>query len=315
MATSDIHLDVATAQRLVAPADPSLRVSAVAALTGGQNSAVFQIDTEDGTSLVIKVYSDTFHWKMQKELFVYGQLQADDVSAPVPTILASDDTRKVLPQNVLIMTKLEGVHLLSILDHIDADALVDLNRQIGSILRALHEVAFDSFGYVGTDGIVEPHPTNFDYMTLQFEKKAREFVELGGDRSLVDGITRYVAEREELFRACSRAAFCHNDCHYGNVLVLPEDGTYRVSGLLDFENVLAGDPLLDLAKTYCYAPRPTKAELAALVEGSGIADSGWREAIDLYVLYHLLELWDWFASQGPQDSLADIARSIASLIT
>jgi len=258
----------------------------VAALAGGQNSAVFEVEAEDGASAVIKVYSDAFHWKMQKEVFVYGRLRAEGVSAPVPAILAADDTKAVLPQNFLVMTKLDGVHLLSILDQVDPDALVGLNGQIGSILGSLHEVTFDAFGYVGTDGIVEPHQTNLDYMTFQFDKKSREFAELGGDSDLVDGITRYVADREELFRNCPRAVFCHNDCHYGNVLVIPEDGAYRVSGLLDFENVLAGDPLLDLAKTYCYAPHPSEAALAALVAGSGLATTSWREAIDLYVLYH-----------------------------
>jgi len=123
-------------QRLVAAADPYFRVGRVAALTGGQNSAVFEVEAEDGSSLVIKIYSDNFHWKMQKELFVYGRLQADDVSAPVPTILASNDTRTVLSHNVLIMTKLDGVHLLSILDELDADAmLISTGRSARSSAR------------------------------------------------------------------------------------------------------------------------------------------------------------------------------------
>jgi hygromycin-B 7''-O-kinase len=97
------------------------------------------------------------------------------------------------------------------------------------------------------------------------------------------------------------------------VLVVPEPGGLRVTGLLDFENVLAGDPLLDLAKVHCYSPRRSEALLAALVEGYGRLRDGWREALDLYVLYHWLELWDWFASLGQTESLDAIAAEMRLL--
>jgi aminoglycoside phosphotransferase (APT) family kinase protein len=77
--------------------------------------------------------------------------------------------------------------------------------------------------------------------------------------------------------------------------------------------VVAGDPLLDLAKTYCYSRRRSEPMLAALAAGYGDLRDGWRDAVDLYVLYHLLELWDWFAATGHTAPLASIAEEMRML--
>lgn len=315
MTLEGFDLDVATADRVVALAGPGFRTDAIVRLTGGGNSAVFEVRSREGRSLVVKVYSDLFHWKMEKEVFVYGHVRQHALAAPVPAILAADDSKTLLSQNVLVMTKLDGEHVDSLIDDLDELALIGINQQIGAILAALHEISFDAFGYVGTDGVVDGHPTNLDYMRLQFEKKLREFDEHGGDPELRRNIERYVADREELLAAPSRPVFCHNDCYYGNVLVLPERDSWRVSGLVDFENVLAGDPLLDLAKTHCYArERRSEATLAALTAGHGDLPTNWREALELYVLYHWVELWDWFAYLGTDDPLAGLSRDMRQLV-
>ena len=314
MTVEQVDLDLAAAQRLVALGDTTLRAEAVTRLTGGGNSAVFEVRAADGRAVVVKVYSDLLHWKMEKEVFVYDRLRQQNLDVPVPAILAVDDSKTLLSQNVLVMTKLDGEHVHSILDQLDEQELMAINRQIGAILRGLHEVSFDEFGYVGTHGIVQPHRTNLDYMRFQFAKKLREFDDLGGDAALRRGIELQVGEREDLLADCARPAFCHNDCHYGNVLVLPESNGWRVSGLLDFENVLAGDPLLDLAKAHCYSRRRSEKTLAALVGGYGAVRASWREAIDLYVLYHWVELWDWLAAVGQTESLAGIADEMRLLI-
>jgi aminoglycoside phosphotransferase (APT) family kinase protein len=232
---------------------------------------------------------------------------------PLPEILAADDSKALLPHNFALMTKREGRHVLSLLDELSDLELEEVNRQVGVILRRLHDVTFDAFGYVGVSGVVEPHATNADYMTFQFEKKLREFDRLGGDPKLLHQAERYVRERSDLLIDCLCASLCHDDCHEGNVLVLANDDHWRVSALLDFENAVAGDPLLDLAKTHCYARRPSEARLNALVEGYGEVRYGWREAIDLYAVYHLLELWDWFAHIDVTEPLPGIAAQLRQL--
>jgi aminoglycoside phosphotransferase (APT) family kinase protein len=255
--------------------------------------------------VVLKIYSERFEWMLRKELFVYERLR--EASVPAPSVVAADES-----QRMLALTKLDGV-MVGSLGELEESVLCDINRQIGRMLAALHEVELDEFGYVGVGGVVDGHATNLDYMRFQFAKKLREFVELGGDADLATSVERYAASREELLEGCERPSFCHNDCHYANVLVLPAEGGWRISGLIDFENTVAGDPLLDLAKTHCYARHRSETTLAALVEGHGGARVGWRETVDVYVVYHLVELWTWFASIARPDPLGGIAGRLRDL--
>ena len=80
----DFALDAATADRVVALAEPGFRTASIARLSGGSNSAVFEVRSSVGRVLVLKVYSDLFHWKMEKEVFVYEQMRQHRLAAPVP---------------------------------------------------------------------------------------------------------------------------------------------------------------------------------------------------------------------------------------
>jgi hygromycin-B 7''-O-kinase len=79
---------------------------------------------------------------------------------------------------------------------------------------------------------------------------------------------------------------CHNDVHEGNVLVAPAGDGWRVTGFDEFAGLLAG-----------YGPLPA----------DGLA------RIELYRLYHALELWDWFAEIGDTGPLDGIAADIREL--
>jgi hypothetical protein len=62
------EFDLATATAIVRPR----RARSVERLTGGGgNSAIFEIGCSDGSAVIVKVYSDLLHWKLEKEVFVY----------------------------------------------------------------------------------------------------------------------------------------------------------------------------------------------------------------------------------------------------
>ncbi|MFL5936876.1 MAG: hypothetical protein ACJ76U_08520, partial [Gaiellaceae bacterium] len=84
------------------------------------------------------------------------------------------------------------------LDLANAGELATINRQVGALLRVLHDVRFEAFGYVDGTGVVSPHETNLGYMRFHFAKKLREFETFGGDLALVSAIERHVAAHEEL---------------------------------------------------------------------------------------------------------------------
>lgn len=259
-------------------------------------SEVDLVTFSDGERVVIKRAPEEWHWSIEKEVFVYG-LVAGAVDVPVPEVLGSPEP------GMLALAHVDGGGTAGI-------ATVDLYRQIGALLARLHTVHLDAFGYVGAHGVVEPHETNGAYMRHQFAKKLREHAERGGDETLGARIAAHVDGRARVFDGCAVPSLCHNDCHEGNLIA--RDG--RIVALVDFQNAVGGDPLLDLAKCAYYTRRDRETVVSALAEGYGPLRDGWREALDLYVIYHQLELWDWFATLGAREHLDAIERELRAAV-
>jgi Ser/Thr protein kinase RdoA (MazF antagonist) len=144
-----------------------------------------------------------------------------------------------------------------------------------------------------------------------FAKKLTEHAELGGDVTLGKRIADHVAERAGLLDTCTTPSLCHNDCHEGNLIA--RDG--HIAALVDFQNAVAGDPLLDLAKCAYYTRRDRGTVVRALAAGYGPLRARWRDALDLYVLYHQLELWGWFARIGTREPLGAIERELRAALS
>jgi Ser/Thr protein kinase RdoA (MazF antagonist) len=275
-------VDLEAARRLL----PDFALSAIEPLDGGEVHANYALETTDGGRLVLKVYRGELSWKRDKEVFL---LELVSGCVPVPQVVYTTP-------GILVMTRVPGRPAR----FTDGDA-VAVSRQLGVLLRDLHAITFDSFGYIETR-VTSPVPTNLEFMRRRIDRKVRS-----GPPDLRDSLERYFAERETAFEGCETAALCHNDAHDANVLV--ENG--QITGLLDWENAVAADPILDLAKAYAFSDGSSDDTLAALIEGYGPLRDDWREAFDLYVVDHLLELWGWFHQLGVTDPLPELESYLA----
>ncbi|MFC0436052.1 aminoglycoside phosphotransferase family protein [Kutzneria buriramensis] len=278
---------------------PGAVVTAVVPRTGGQLSSVYELRAGD-RAVIVKVYDEKWRWKQAKEAHVY-RLLAEHGIQPVPAVLRVEPDTELIGKAFTVMTRLPGTPL----SETPVDDVAAVYRQLGGMLAAIHAIPQPGFGYVTTH-VLDPVPDNTAYMGRQFAKKLREFRELQGDPVLHDLVQHYVAAHADLFASCEAPVLCHNDVHEGNVLV--EDG--ELTGLVDIENALAGDPWLDLAKADYYATRGDAAKLTALLAGYGAEPDG---RLRLYTIYHALELWDWFASIGETRHLDGIAADLVEL--
>jgi Ser/Thr protein kinase RdoA (MazF antagonist) len=279
-------MDLEAARQLL----PGLDIKSVSPLEGGEVHANYALTTADGRELVLKVYRRELGWKLDKERYLLelvGRLRA----APVPEVVSAQPS-------ALVLTRLPGRPAR----FADADP-VAVRRQVGEVLRGLHAITFENFGYIET-GVTAPAASNVEYMRRRIERKVRN-----GPARLREALDRYFAENEDVFTGCAQAVLCHNDAHDANVLVA--DGV--VTGLLDWENAVAADPILDLAKAHAFSDGRSEATLAALVEGYGPLRADWREAFELYVADHLLELWIWLREEGVTEPLERIEDALARL--
>jgi aminoglycoside phosphotransferase (APT) family kinase protein len=310
----DVQLSVTTAQAIVDRAASGQAVAKVSRLHGGEIATVYEIafTNPEHPPLVLKVYPDELHWKMQKEITVIG-LIGNRLGVSVPRILLADDSKRLLGLNFTLMTRLDGSVLGRMEAALAAGQLLSAYVQIGRLLREFHRIPMQAFGYIGPTGIWTAHPTNRAYVTHQFRRKLEEFVRRGGDAALAQRVAEHAAGREDLLDACTQAVLCHNDLHAGNLLATVTDGSLRLSGVVDFEGALAGDPLMDVAKAMYYLDADSR---RAVLDGYGAIDcEHWARTLDLYHLYFVLELWCWMAQIGDTQRLekltADLERGSA----
>lgn len=300
------------AEKLLREVFPDAEVADVVSRTGGQLSAVYEVRCADPAhSAILKVYAPEWAWKQAKEVHVYGLLAGLD-GLTVPSVLRHAPEGGPDGRAVTILSLLEGVPLSEASAEMDAAQIAAAYRAMGAALAAVHRIGQDTYGYL-TDRVLDPLPDNGSYMRRQFAKKLKEFDELGGERSLHDAVARRVERDGALFDRCSSAVLCHNDLHEGNVLVARAADGWRVTGVIDVENAIAGDPLIDLAKTDYYSLGRGEPERAALLDGYGALPNAGMAGLELYELYHALELWDWFSSLGTTGPLAGIAADMARL--
>jgi Ser/Thr protein kinase RdoA (MazF antagonist) len=274
-------MDLDEARRLLAGA--GLEIEDLAPMDGGTVHHLYELRASDGRAYVLKLYRGELSWKLDKETYLLDLVHRR-LSIPVPEIVHTKPA-------VLVMTRLPGGPA-----RFTEDDPVAVSRQLGALLRELHTIELDGFGYIETR-VTNPVQTNLEYMRRRVEAKLRN-----GPPHLREPIARYVADRESAFAGCETAVLCHNDAHDANVLV--ENG--RITGLIDWENAVAADPVFDLAKSWAFSDGRSEETLDALADGYGPLRPDWREALDLYVIDHLLELWVWFVSIGVTDPLPEL---------
>src|SRR6476469_380865 len=253
-------------------------------------------------SLVVKRYTGESWWKQAKEAYVYALL------AHVPGVPRVEEVDR--EHGVTVMTRVPGEPLASA----PAERMWDMYRQLGALQAVVHRIAQPAFGYLTTE-VLDPAPDNTAYMSGRFAMKLAEFAERGGDPEIHRLATARVAARADLFGSCAGPVLCHNDLHERNVLVAAGEDGWRVTGLVDVENAVAADPLMDLAKTIQYDLTRSPEKVDGLLAGYGSLPADALARIELYRLYHALELWDWFAdigNTGPPPGIAEDIRGLAS---
>jgi hygromycin-B 7''-O-kinase len=274
-------------------------VTEVVQRTGGSLHSVYEVRLAGADPLIVKQYSDERRSKQPKEVHVYGLLAG--VGA-VPRVVSVDYARATT-----VLTMLPGKPMWEYGS--EPGVVLAAYRRMGEFQAALHRIRLPAYGDLTTE-ILDPVADNTTYMRQRFDRQLGEFRAAGGPADVHDAVARRVAAGERCFAACSGAVLCHNDLHEGNVLV---DDAGTVTGFIDVENAVAADPMTDLAKTIQFDRSESAAKRAALLDGYGPLPPYGAERIELYRLYHALELWTWFSSIGNTEPLPAILDSLRSL--
>jgi aminoglycoside phosphotransferase (APT) family kinase protein len=295
--------------------DAPLRATGFARLHGG-STEVYRVDLADRADpVVLKIYRDDPAWAPGKEALVASWFGDHDLGLPTPRWLRLDETRTLLPLRYALITFLPGRTVRSLAAEPDIEAAY---RRMGALLRRVHTVPMSAYGYTLADGVFKPCAGNGEYMIDAFERVFRRFRRQGGSEALAGRLEAMARGRYGLLDLTAGPVLCHDDFQPGNVLAARDtSGQLVLTGLIDFANALAGDPLADLAKALFCCAHEDPRSVGPLREGYGPIDHPDPEAaLWLYTLYHRLTMWtfltglgDDLASAGPAGLMADLAAT------
>lgn len=307
-------------------------VCAVSRFAQGSVSGAYRVDFADQAEApaVLKAYPLESPWWAVKEARALSFLTEHGIDIS-PRLLAFSESAQALGGRACVVAQLRPGRMLEDLgDKLAPAQWHDVYRQLGRVLRRLHDIPAEGYGYV-VNGISDPLPDNSAHMARLTEREVRAFREHGADPALADKIAAYFAEHAPAFAQCARPSYCHGDVHEPNLLAEPAEdgsGSWMLTGLLDAANLHAADPLMDFVRLDAFSLQGDPTKIAGLLAGYGVgADVGveapegghdwpeaWRSRMRLYRILLALELYNWFSLTGATAHLPALERDLREFV-
>ncbi len=217
-------------------------------LKEGYYNAAALLELEDGLKLVLKAAPpDTLRVLryekniMQAEVEVMRRVRAE-TGVPCPKIYAYDTSRRLLESDYFLMEYLPGTPFHHLRQALPASEQARIERAMGRMARQISTISGPAFGY-----FAQPEPPGTGWKTA-FGNMLRGLLLDGWEAGVTLPLPyeELVARLEAHFGVLDGVEtprLVHWDLWEGNVLVDPV--TRKVSGLIDYERALWGDPLME----------------------------------------------------------------------
>ncbi|UUZ93511.1 aminoglycoside phosphotransferase family protein [Paenibacillus sp. P25] len=264
-----------------------IRVVETKELSDGWANSAYTIVTSDGRSVILKVAP----FKGTKLMRYEANLMRTEVEAlrlfggggtpPVPKVFAYDDTCSLIDAEYFIMERLPGVPYNQIKETLSREVKDAIEFELGAYSRLINGVPGEKFGY-----FLQQESWN-DFWPEAFQGMIRGVLADGRDAGVEspagDAVIEMEIERHlDALREVDQPRFVHWDLWDGNVFV--EHG--KITGLIDFERALWGDPLMEV-----YFGRFNRSEGFSRGYGLAIATQNQQRRRVMYDFYLDLILW------------------------
>jgi aminoglycoside phosphotransferase (APT) family kinase protein len=189
---------------------------------------------------------------MAQEPQLHGLLRAR-TTVPVAEIVAYDDSRSLLDRDYLLMERLLGQPLTKA--RLTANQMDGVLEQVGAYLAQMHGLVAGRYGYLGAHRPMAPQTSWVEAFAVMWNKMMDDLVASGGyTTEEADAFRRLFDIYRPHFDRPVPAALLHMDVWSQNILV---DDVGRVTGLVDLDRALWGDPEIEFAVLdYCGISEP-----------------------------------------------------------
>ncbi len=216
-------------------------------LTEGYFNVAYEVTLSNGKTVILKVApADGVRVMTYEKNIMCAEVQAmekirEHDGIPAPKMLGYDNSHTICKSPYFFMEKLDGSSLNEIKNSLSQEQLNDIYTETGRICREINNIVCPCFGYPGQAGF-----QGTDWYTV-FRKMLEAGISDARQGSVdlkipVDELLWYLERDKDVFIEVAEPRLVHWDLWDGNIFV--SDG--RITGLIDWERCIWGDPLLEV---------------------------------------------------------------------
>ncbi len=222
-------------------------ISKISSCRGGFFNTTYKIKFIKNKSIILQ-FSPKFRSKLfwhekdflRREIFFLKYLRG--MSLPISKILYYDFSRKIIDRNYIILNPLEGYNWYYYKKNLSTKENDDLYRELGQWAKKIHSITNlnNHFGF--------PNPFRYSKNWNEFIFKYTHSLALHNQKYKLITIDKkltpfYVAKQlGHVFDEIKQPKLIHGDLWPRNILIQKSKKIFHISGILDWERGLWGDP-------------------------------------------------------------------------
>lgn len=246
-AITKLKLDPALIQRM---AEKALGVTAVffaaKELQGGNCSSVYDVQI-NRQHIILKVGTPPSIQIMRHERnLVPNEAEMLKIMKhrfphlPIPKLLFYDDSQSICPVPYFFMSKIPGQPLLKVSKSLNKQEYDNIKYQVAKVTRQINDILAPSFGIPALPETYTAYNSKFVFMLFKMllaDAHDKDVI-IPGIRS--NSLLKLIKQSAKILDLATGPVFVPTDTWDGNVMVQ----NHKFSGLIDFAEILYGDPLM-----------------------------------------------------------------------
>ncbi len=191
--------------------------------------------------IVLRIKKDSRKFKFEKERFLFNLLKKK-TGLPVPKVIDLDTSKKIIPQDYILLEKLPGELLKKSFSKLSHSQKRKLAFELGLSLAKIHSIHFRNVGHFKPDRLVKmPWPKMAGGIYNNSLDGIKRFKLL--DKALIKKIESFIENNKMLLDVKFKPSLIHSDYNGGNILI--RNG--KISGILDMEWSYSGHAEYELS--------------------------------------------------------------------
>jgi aminoglycoside phosphotransferase (APT) family kinase protein len=283
------------------------RVAQAVELTEGSYNAAYRVRLVDGPDLVLKVAPPPRLRLLTHEVdLMHTEVdfyrRASTAGVPVPAVPFADLSRTLLDRDYVFLELLGTTDLHTAREQLSTADLATVQHELGATTARLHTITGDRYGYPLRDSATW-QSTWRDAFYGMLDDILADATRL--DTELPEkpaAIATRLARHADALAGVDRPALVHFDLWDGNIFIRPTDNGWRLTGLIDGERALYGDPYAEFVSLALFRDVREVPELLAgyaSVTGQPIEFTDEVQTrLDLYTAYLYLLIATEGATRG-----------------